>query len=264
MEWDCQRNHTCRLWRGLFVAARLTDRGDCLPGGCSPSAYPVQVCAVAAPPPPRRDSRPSAAPWRRAVVGPGGSASSPGPGALLLLLIVFYQPILCAVIPFAARTFRSEGFTCRSSSSWAAASLDGVARSKISASRPTAPGPIEKCSGRSARTALQPADPHPPAVSTLAFIEDVTLHDADVVYAPGNSPPPKPKKKEPFSLPPLPIPHAPEPAQRQLPHAVRPARNRARGRSGRGRFLECAGARLAHRLGGHRRNRRSGLARQRT
>ena len=38
------------------------------------------------------------------------------------------------------------------------------------------------------------------------FIQSVTLHDADVVYDPSKSPPSPPKKKEPFQLPPLPLP----------------------------------------------------------
>ena len=72
---------------------------------------------------------------------------------------------------------------------------------------PTAPGPIEKA-------AVGHLELHYSLLTLLRsgfnlnapFLESVTLHDADVIYDPSKAPPPKPKKKEPFSLPPLPFP----------------------------------------------------------
>ncbi len=70
---------------------------------------------------------------------------------------------------------------------------------------PTAPGPIEKAN-------VGHLELHYSLLTfarhglNSAFIESATLHDADIIYDPSKSPPSPPKKKEPFSLPPLPLP----------------------------------------------------------
>jgi autotransporter translocation and assembly factor TamB len=122
---------------------------------------------------------------------------------LLLLLVVFYQPILCAIVPFAAQELGPK-FHLRIGLKMGGTILTGLRIENLRVT-PTAPGPIEKC-----QVGLLELHYSLPALIrhglNSAFIEDVTLHDADIVYAPGNSPPPPPKKKEPFSLPPLPFP----------------------------------------------------------
>ncbi len=70
---------------------------------------------------------------------------------------------------------------------------------------PTKPGPVEKAN-------VGKLEIHYRLLKLIRggvnadFIESLTLHDVDAVYDPSKSPPSKPKKKEPFSLPPLPLP----------------------------------------------------------
>ena len=72
---------------------------------------------------------------------------------------------------------------------------------------PTAPGPIEKAVvGHLELHYSLPTLVRSGFNLNAPFLESVTLHDADVIYDPSKAPPPKPKKKEPFSLPPLPFP----------------------------------------------------------
>jgi autotransporter translocation and assembly factor TamB len=159
------------------------------------------VGAVAAPPP-NRDRKNDAFPaprrrwpwWKRILVGAG---------ALLLILVLFYQPILFFLIPFAAREIGPKEHL-QIDLKMGGTIFTSLRIEDLSIT-PTAPGPIEKC-----RVGLLEVHYSLPTLIrhglNSAFIEDVTLHDADIVYDPSQSPPSPPKKKEPFSLPPLPFP----------------------------------------------------------
>lgn len=124
-------------------------------------------------------------------------------GALLLILALLYQPILSALIPFAAAKF-AAGQHLKVSLRLGGTYFTGLRVEDLDV-EPTAPGPIEKC-----RVGLIELHYSLPMLIrhglSSAFIEDVTLYDADVIYDPSLSPPAAPKKKQPFSLPPLPLP----------------------------------------------------------
>ena len=124
-------------------------------------------------------------------------------GILLLLLVVFYRPIIFAVVKaivpgIAAKQHLKVDFDI-GGSIFTNLHLDNVHVT------PTAPSPFEKLDvghlelRYSLLTFLRRGLNSP-------FIKDVTLHDAYMVYDPSKSPPSPPKKKEPFSLPSLPIP----------------------------------------------------------
>ena len=119
------------------------------------------------------------------------------------MLAVFYQPILFAIIPIVAHQI-GEKEHLQIDLKMGGTVLTGLRIENLRIT-PTAPGPIEK-----AQVGLLELHYSLPTLIrqglNSTFIEDVTLQDADIVYAPGKSPPPAPKKKEPFSLPPLPFP----------------------------------------------------------
>ena len=126
-----------------------------------------------------------------------------GTGILLLLLIVFYQPIIFGLIKLAApRLAASQHLKVDFD---IGGSIFGGLHVDHLHVTPTAPGPIEKAN-------VGHLELHYSLPTLIrhglnsAFIESVTLHDADVIYDPSKAPPPPPKKKEPFSLPPLPLP----------------------------------------------------------
>jgi autotransporter translocation and assembly factor TamB len=122
---------------------------------------------------------------------------------LVLLGLALYQPILVTAVPLVARKFGAKAHL--DVSFQMGGTIFGGLRIENLRVTPTAPGPIEK-----AQVGLLELHYSLPTLIrhglNSAFIEDVTLHDADIIYAPGNSPPAPPKKKEPFSLPPLPLP----------------------------------------------------------
>ena len=128
-----------------------------------------------------------------------------GGGILLLLLIVFYQPILFTAVKIAARK-AGESQHLKIDFDIGGSILGGLHVDHLHVT-PTAPGPIEKA-------AVGHLELHYSLLTLIRsgfnlnapFLESVTLHDADVIYDPSKAPPPKPKKKEPFSLPPLPFP----------------------------------------------------------
>jgi autotransporter translocation and assembly factor TamB len=168
-----------------------------LPGfrpSCTSGAVAAQTTPRDIPNPGSRPPRRRWAWWKRILV----SLS-----VLAVLAAALYQPILVAVVPLAARKFGAKEHLDVS------LKIGGTIFTGLRIENlrvvPTAPGPIEK-----AEVGLLELHYSLPTLIrhglNSAFIEDVTLHDADIVYVPGNSPPAAPKKKEPFSLPPLPLP----------------------------------------------------------
>ena len=156
-------------------------------------------CAVPAPDAPA-DQKSSLPPRRR---WPWWKRLLAGAGIFVLLLVIFYRPIVFTIIKvvapkLAAKEHLKVDFDI-SGSIFTSLRIDNLHVT------PTAPGPIEK-----ANVGL--LELHYSLLTLArhglnsAFIESVTLHDVDAIYDPSKSPPPKPKKKEPFSLPPLPLP----------------------------------------------------------
>ena len=128
-----------------------------------------------------------------------------GFGVLVLLIAVFYQPILFAVIKIAARRFGASQHL-RIDFDIGGSIFGGLHVDHLHVT-PTAPGPIEKAVvGHLELHYSLPTLIRSGFNLNAPFLESVTLHDADVIYDPSKAPPPKPKKKEPFSLPPLPFP----------------------------------------------------------
>ncbi len=151
---------------------------------------------------PSKTPSPDTAPARRKW--PWWKRGLAGLGALLLVLAMLYQPILSALIPFAAAKF-AAGQHLKVSLRLGGTYFTGLRVEDMDV-EPTAPGPIEKC-----RVGLLELHYSLPMLIrhglSSAFIEDVTLHDADIIYDPSLAPPAvAPKKKQPFSLPPLPLP----------------------------------------------------------
>ena len=125
-------------------------------------------------------------------------------GVLILLLVVFYQPIIVLAVKLLA-----PGLAAKAGLKVNDFKLGGTIFTSLRVENlrvtPTKPGELEK-----ANVGL--LELHY-SLLTFArhglnsdFIESVTLHDTDVVLDPSKSPPSPPKKKEPFSLPPLPLP----------------------------------------------------------
>ena len=127
-----------------------------------------------------------------------------GIGVFLLLLVVFYQPIILTVVKLVAPGLAAKQNLRIDSLELGGTIFTGLRVENLRVT-PTAPGPIVK-----ANVGLLELHYHPFTLIrhglNSAFIESVTLHDLDVVYDPSKSPPSPPKKKEPFSLPPLPLP----------------------------------------------------------
>ncbi len=122
----------------------------------------------------------------------------------VLLLVVFYQPIIFTVVKLVAPRLAAKQNLRIDSLELGGTIFTGLRVENLRVT-PTAPGPIAK-----ANVGL--LELHYSLLTLIrhglnsAFIESVTLHDADVIYDPSKSPPSPPKKKEPFSLPPLPLP----------------------------------------------------------
>ncbi len=153
-------------------------------------AAPTDPKSPASAPPPRRRW-----PWWKRLLA--------GLGILLGLLVVFYRPIIFGLIKLAApRLAASQHLKVDFD---IGGSIFGGLHVDHLHVTPTAPGPIEKAN-------VGHLELHYSLPTLIrgglnsAFIESVALHDADVIYDPSKAPPSKPKKKEPFSLPPLPFP----------------------------------------------------------
>lgn len=133
--------------------------------------------------------------WRRILVGAG---------VLLLLLVVLYQPIIVLAVRLLAPGLAAKQGLKLNDFKLGGSILGGLRVENLRVS-PTRPGLVEKANvGR-----LELHYSLPTLIRhglNSAFIESVTLHDVDVVLDPSKSPPSPPKKKEPFSLPPLPLP----------------------------------------------------------
>ena len=158
-------------------------------------------CAVPAPAasadpknsPPRRRRWPW---WKRLLAGVG---------IFVLLLVVFYRPIVFTVVKYAAhKVGASQHLQIDFDIS---GSIFGGLRIEHLSVAPTAPGPIEKANVGLLELHYSLLTLARHGINS-AFIESVTLHDVDAIYDPSKSPPAKPKKKEPFSLPPLPLPES--------------------------------------------------------
>ncbi len=142
------------------------------------------------PPPPRRRW-----PWWKRLLA--------GLGIFVLLLVILYRPIIFAVVKFAAHKVGAKehlqiDFDI-SGSIFTNLRIDNL---RVV---PTAPGPVEKASVGLLELHYNLLTLARHGLNS-AFIESVALHDVDAVYDPSKSPPSPPKKKEPFSLPPLPLP----------------------------------------------------------
>ena len=123
---------------------------------------------------------------------------------LVLLLLVFYQPIIFTVVKLVAPRFAAKENLRIDSLGLGGTILTSLRVENLHVT-PTAPGPI-------ARANVGHLELHYSLPTLIRhglnsdFITSVTLHDADIVYDSSKSPPSPPKKKEPFSLPPLPLP----------------------------------------------------------
>ena len=133
--------------------------------------------------------------WQRILAGLGG---------LLLLLAVFYQPLIVLAVKLLA-----PGLAAKQGLKLNDFKLGGTIFTSLRVENlqvsPTRPGPIEKANVGLLDLHYSPWTLIRQGLNSN-FIESVTLHDAEVVYDPSKSPPSPPKKKEPFSLPPLPLP----------------------------------------------------------
>ena len=126
-----------------------------------------------------------------------------GIGILFALLALFYQPILFGLAKFAAhKVGPSQGLQIDFDIHGTIFTGLAIENLRIV---PTRPGVVEKCD-------VGLLEAHY-SLLTLArgglssdFIRSVTLHDVDAVIDPSKSPPSPPKKKQPFQLPPLPLP----------------------------------------------------------
>lgn len=124
-------------------------------------------------------------------------------GILLALLILFHRPLIFAAARFAAhKVGPSQGLKIDFE-------IHGTIFTGLTIENlrivPTRPGVVEKC-----RVGL--LEVHYSLLALVRgglssdFIRSLTLHDVDAVIDPSKSPPSPPKKKEPFQLPPLPLP----------------------------------------------------------
>ncbi len=146
----------------------------------------------ASPPPPRRRW----AWWKRVLMALG---------VLLLLLAIFHRPIIFGVAKYAIKRIGAKEHLDID------LQLGGTIFTSLRVEnlkvRPTAPGIIPKADvgrlevGYSLPTLIRGGLDSP-------FLGDVVLHNADIVYDPSKSPPSPPKKKEPFTLPVLPLPRS--------------------------------------------------------
>ncbi len=133
--------------------------------------------------------------WKRILVGFG---------ALLLLLVLLYQPIIVLAVKLLAPGLAAKQGLKINDFKLGGSILGGLRVENLKVS-PTRPGTLEK-----ANVGLLELHYSLPTLIrhglNSEFIESVTLHDADIILDPSKSPPSPPKKKEPFSLPPLPLP----------------------------------------------------------
>ena len=125
-------------------------------------------------------------------------------GIVVLLLAVFYQPIIVLAVKLLA-----PGLAAKQGLKINDFQLGGTIFTSLRVENlrvtPIKPGPIEKANVGKLEIRFSPLKLIRGGLNA-DFIESLTLHDVDAVYDPSKSPPSKPKKKEPFSLPPLPLP----------------------------------------------------------
>ena len=133
--------------------------------------------------------------WKRLLAGFAG---------LLLILAVFYQPIIFAIVRMIAPGLAAKQNLRIDSLELGGTIFTGLRVENLRVT-PTAPGPIQKASVGRLELHYHPLTLISHGINS-DFIESVALHDVDVIYDASKSPPSPPKKKEPFSLPPLPLP----------------------------------------------------------
>ena len=133
--------------------------------------------------------------WKRILVGLG---------VLVLLLVVFYQPIIVLAVKLLAPGLAAKAGLKVNDFKLGGTIFTSLRVDDLHASQ-TRPGPFEKVD-------VGHLELHY-SLWTLArhglnsdFIKSAALHDVEFIYDPSKSPPSPPKKKEPFSLPPLPLP----------------------------------------------------------
>lgn len=126
-----------------------------------------------------------------------------GVGILLALLALFHRPLIFWGVKFAAhRAGPAQGLKIDFE-------IHGTIFTGLTIENlrvvPTRPGVVQKC-----RVGLLEAHYSLLALArgglSSDFIRSVTLHDVEAIIDPSKSPPSPPKKKEPFQLPPLPLP----------------------------------------------------------
>ncbi len=122
----------------------------------------------------------------------------------MLVLVLCYQPIIVLVVKMLAPGLAAKQGLKLNDFQLGGTLLTSLRIENLRVS-PTRPGPVEKAN-------VGTLELHYSLIKLIRgglnadFIQSLVLHDADVVYDPSKSPPSKPKKKEPFSLPPLPLP----------------------------------------------------------
>ena len=120
-----------------------------------------------------------------------------------MLLILFHRPLIFGIAKFAAhRIGPSQGLQIDFAIHGTIFTGLTIENLRIAATRP---GSLERCN-----VGLLEAHYSIPTLIrgglSSDFIRGVTVHDADVILDPSKAPPSPPKKKEPFQLPPLPLP----------------------------------------------------------
>lgn len=146
---------------------------------------------------------PAPAPNQPARRWPWWKKTLTGLGIVLALTALFYRPIVFGIAKFAAhRLGPAQGL--RIDFDLHGTIFTGLTIKDLRVS-PTRPGAVQKCN-----VGLLEAHYSLPTLIrgglSSDFIRSVTLHDVDAIIDPSKSPPAPPKKKEPFQLPPLPLP----------------------------------------------------------
>ena len=153
-----------------------------------------------------------------------------GFGGLVILLALFHRPLIFGLAKFAAaKVGANQGLAIQfepSGSIFTGLTLRNVRMS------PTRPGPVEKANLGLLQVSYDLVQLVRGGLAS-AWLGELTLHDADIVYDPSKSPPSPPKAKEPFKLPALPLPRdiSLENINVLLRGAASPAKAEAEGRA---------------------------------